>query len=36
MALLKYVNEIPYTGKPYVWVNGFDFHWNGNFWELMT
>ena len=35
MTLLEYVNEIPYDGRPYLWINGLDFHWNGFFWELM-
>ncbi len=35
MTLLEYVNNVPYNGLPYLWVNGFDFHWNGYFWELI-
>ena len=35
MVLLDYVNSITYEGFPYLWVNGYEFHWNGHFWEYV-
>ena len=33
MKLMDYVNSIPFEGLPFLCVNGYEFHWNGNFWE---
>ena len=36
MDILSYVNSIPYDGLPFLWVNGYEFPWNGNFWEYLN
>ena len=33
MNLLDFVNSIPFDGLSYLWINGYEFHWNGCFWE---
>ena len=33
MNLLDFVNSIPFNGLSYLWINGYEFHWNGCFWE---
>lgn len=35
MKLLDFVNSIAYDGLPFLWVNGYEFHWNGFFWEYV-
>jgi len=35
MKLLDYVNSIPFNGLSHLWVNGYEFHWNGHFWEYL-
>ena len=29
MNLLDFVNSIPFDGLSYLWINGYEFHWNG-------
>ena len=35
MKLLDFVNSIAYDGFPFLCVNGYEFHWNGFFWEYV-
>ena len=33
--LINYVNSIFPCGKPYLFVNGYSFEWNGTHWNLI-
>ena len=35
MTILEFVNSIPYDGLSFLWINGFEFHWNGQHWEYI-
>ena len=35
MSLLDFVNSIEYDGLPFLWINGYDFRWNGCYWEFI-
>ena len=35
MKIFSYVNSIPFDGLPFLLVNGYEFHWNGNYWEYV-
>ncbi len=32
---LMFINSIPFEGFPFLQLNGYEFHWNGYFWEYV-
>jgi len=34
--LMKMISRIEPDGFPYLWVNGLDFVWKNNHWELLS
>lgn len=35
-TLLKVIKGIKPDGLNYLWINGYDFKWNNNHWELLN
>ena len=33
--ILKFVNSIPFDNLSHLVVNGYEFHWNGYWWEFV-